>query len=84
LFGSAAGAVAAAFTTPLDVLKTRMMLAEKKVGLGEMGSRIWRESGPKAFMAGLGPRVMWISIGGAIFLGSYQWAYNKLSGEDEV
>lgn len=84
LFGSAAGAVAAGLTTPLDVLKTRMMLAERKVSMVHMTREIWRESGPKAFMAGLGPRVMWISIGGAIFLGSYQWAYNKLSGEREV
>lgn len=83
LFGSAAGAVAAGFTTPLDVLKTRMMLAKEKVSAVAMGRQILRESGPKAFLAGLGPRVMWISIGGAIFLGSYQWAYNRLSGEKE-
>ena len=41
--------------------------------------RIMRESGPKAFFAGMGPRVLWISAGGAVFLGSYQWAFNAMS-----
>ena len=75
-----AGAVAAGVTTPLDVIKTRMMLAREKVGAGEMVGRIMRESGGRAFFKGLGPRIGWISVGGAIFLGSYQWAVNVLGG----
>ncbi|KAF1930907.1 mitochondrial carrier [Didymella exigua CBS 183.55] len=84
VLGSAAGAVAAAFTTPLDVLKTRMMLAREKQPMFSMLSQILRESGPRAFFAGIGPRVGWISVGGAIFLGSYQWASNLLGGEGEA
>jgi len=80
-FGSIAGAVAAGLTTPLDVLKTRMMLAREKVAASEMLITILRHDGPKAFLAGLGPRVGWISVGGAIFLGSYQWASNMMGGE---
>jgi solute carrier family 25 S-adenosylmethionine transporter 26 len=76
------GAVAAGITTPLDVLKTRMMLASEKVRAGEMLSRILRESGPRALFAGLGPRIGWISVGGAIFLGSYQWAINLMGGAE--
>ncbi|TVY85038.1 putative mitochondrial carrier protein [Lachnellula suecica] len=79
LFGSAAGAVAAGFTTPLDVLKTRMMLAKEKTAMIPLLREILRDSGPRAFFAGIGPRVLWISIGGAIFLGSYQWASNTIS-----
>jgi hypothetical protein len=26
---------------------------------------------------------MWISIGGAVFLGSYQWVTNQLGGHEE-
>lgn len=77
-FGSLAGAVAAGITTPLDVLKTRMMLATERTAVVPMLKDILRTSGPRAFFAGIGPRVMWISAGGAIFLGSYQWAYNAL------
>jgi len=81
-FGSVAGAVAAGLTTPLDVLKTRLMLAREKVSALETLSRILRDSGPRAFFAGIGPRVLWISAGGAIFLGSYQWVINALGGLD--
>ena len=80
LFGSVAGAVAAGVTTPLDVLKTRLMLAREKVGARVMLGKILRENGAGAFFAGMGPRVLWISTGGAIFLGSYQWAYNQMAG----
>ena len=77
-FGSIAGAVAAALTTPLDVLKTRMMLAERKEGAWSMARSIAREGGLKIFVSGIGPRTTWISIGGAVFLGSYEWVYNQL------
>lgn len=77
-FGSVAGAAAAAFTTPLDVLKTRMMLATEREGAWSMLRQILKHSGPMAFFAGIGPRIVWISAGGAIFLGSYQWAFNAL------
>ncbi|KAI9703862.1 MAG: S-adenosylmethionine transporter [Candelina mexicana] len=77
-FGSVAGAVAAGLTTPLDVLKTRMMLAEEKQSMLPLFTQILKDSGPQAFFAGIGPRILWISAGGAIFLGSYQWAYNAL------
>jgi solute carrier family 25 S-adenosylmethionine transporter 26 len=79
LFGSAAGAIAAGFTTPLDVLKTRMMLAKEKTAVVPLLREILRVSGPRAFFAGIGPRVLWISAGGAIFLGSYQWASNTIN-----
>lgn len=86
VLGSASGAVAAAFTTPLDVLKTRMMLSKEKVAMGVLFRRILQESGPRAFFAGIGPRIGWISAGGAIFLGSYQWAHNRLEefGHDKL
>ncbi|KAH7130573.1 mitochondrial carrier domain-containing protein [Dendryphion nanum] len=84
LLGSVAGAVAAGVTTPLDVLKTRMMLAKERQPALTMLNTILRESGPRAFFAGIGPRVGWISVGGAIFLGSYQWASNVLGGIEEL
>jgi solute carrier family 25 S-adenosylmethionine transporter 26 len=37
-------------------------------------SRIAREEGPKTLFRGIVPRVTWISIGGAIFLGVYERA----------
>jgi solute carrier family 25 S-adenosylmethionine transporter 26 len=78
LYGSAAGAVAAVATTPLDVLKTRLMLAPERVGALKMLRTVLRESGPRGLFAGVVPRTMWISIGGAVFLGSYQWSWNAM------
>ena len=79
IFGMVAGAVAAGATTPLDVLKTRMMLATGKVSLNEVARGVLNDGGVLGLFAGLGPRVGWISVGGAVFLGSYQWAWNQLS-----
>lgn len=79
LYGSVAGGVAAAVTTPLDVLKTRVMLSETRVSVFHVFSQIIRNEGVRPFFAGLAPRVTWISIGGAIFLGSYQSVVNFMS-----
>ena len=78
LYGSIAGGVAAGVTTPLDVLKTRVMLSARRESMVRIVRTILRENGIRPFFAGIGPRVTWISIGGAIFLGSYQWAVNAL------
>jgi solute carrier family 25 S-adenosylmethionine transporter 26 len=78
LYGSMAGAIGAGLTTPLDVLKTRLMLSRERVGALVMLKQILRDSGPKALFAGIVPRVGWISVGGAVFLGSYQWAHNAM------
>ena len=86
VFGSMAGAVAAGVTTPLDVLKTRIMLQRREHGEVRLGGsnvlrvlrQVQQEAGVKGFFRGFGPRVAWISVGGAIFLGTYQWAWNTL------
>ncbi|KAF2483126.1 mitochondrial carrier domain-containing protein [Neohortaea acidophila] len=80
LFGSISGGIAAGLTTPLDVLKTRLMLAKERESVVAVTRRIWRDEGGRVFFSGIGPRTMWISIGGAVFLGSYQWASNMLGG----
>ncbi|KAJ5638372.1 S-adenosylmethionine mitochondrial carrier protein [Penicillium lividum] len=88
MFGSVAGAIAAGLTTPLDVIKTRVMLTRREDG-GNAPVRVKdiirgiAQEGPGAFWRGIGPRVAWIGIGGAVFLGSYQWASNTLEGRRE-
>lgn len=74
--GSVAGGVSAAVTTPLDVVKTRLMTQAAGVvkykGIVHGLRTIAREEGPKALMSGVAPRVLWISIGGAVFFGAYE------------
>ncbi|KAI2611387.1 mitochondrial carrier [Hypoxylon fragiforme] len=80
LYGSVSGAVAAGITTPLDVLKTRVMLSKEREKVFTVLTDLLKNHGVRPFFAGIGPRIMWISAGGAIFLGSYQWAVNALEG----
>ncbi|CCE62043.1 hypothetical protein TPHA_0B03710 [Tetrapisispora phaffii CBS 4417] len=70
--GSIAGGIAAATTTPLDVLKTRIMLSDKSMGTIKLVQNLYHEEGMKVFFKGVGPRSMWISAGGAVFLGVYE------------
>jgi len=70
VLGAVAGATTAVATTPLDVIKTRFMLAgaeTKYTSVANAFSTIFKEEGMKGLFAGVGPRVMWISIGGMIF-----------------
>lgn len=76
--GSIAGGFAAAVTTPLDLLKTRLMLSEQRVGALHLARTILKEEGFRVFLSGIGPRTMWISAGGAIFLGVYETVSSAL------
>ena len=96
--GALSGGIAAALTTPLDVAKTRIMLADRDSV--ESGGKllivlrnVYIAQGVKGYLhtkrkqcnvflnvtpiflyrlfAGIVPRVLWISIGGAVFLGVY-------------
>ncbi|KAF3333461.1 mitochondrial carrier protein [Carex littledalei] len=70
VIGAFAGAVTGAITTPLDVLKTRLMVQGNQYnGIINCAQTILREEGPAAFLKGIGPRVLWIGIGGSIFFG---------------
>ncbi|EDV25832.1 uncharacterized protein TRIADDRAFT_23540, partial [Trichoplax adhaerens] len=83
--GSLAGGLAAALTTPLDVLKTRVMLAERKSADASGNTflvlrNIWEKQKFRGLFSGLVPRVTWISLGGGIYFGVYEWckiSFNK-------
>jgi solute carrier family 25 S-adenosylmethionine transporter 26 len=75
--GSASGGFAAAITTPLDVVKTRLMLGVDRDGkvYTTAVDVVWRTlqtEGAATFLSGIQPRVMWISIGGFVFFGAYE------------
>jgi len=82
--GSMSGAIAAAITTPLDVAKTRIMLSRGQAQLGDYDKtattlrRIYFEEGFTALFKGVVPRVIWLSMGGAVFLGVYEAAKSTL------
>ncbi|XP_008103613.1 mitochondrial S-adenosylmethionine carrier protein isoform X2 [Anolis carolinensis] len=74
--GAFAGGFAAAVTTPLDVAKTRIMLAKtgSRTASGNVLSAlhgVWKAEGISGLFAGIVPRISAISLGGFIFLGMY-------------
>ena len=44
----------------------------------ERARMIYAEEGLKTLFAGVVPRTLWISAGGAVFLGVYEWAVHGL------
>jgi len=77
--GAGAGGIAAAATTPLDVIKTRLMLGNDAAGVAYTGmvdtaTRIYTTEGAKTLFSGIGPRVFWITTGGFVFFGAYEKA----------
>tara|TARA_B110001452_G_C15170329_1_gene406779 strand:- start:132 stop:1025 length:894 start_codon:yes stop_codon:yes gene_type:complete len=83
--GSIAGAIASAVTTPLDVIKTRLMLGnpshisgEAYVGTIQTAKLMVAEEGAMALFKGIGPRVGWITAGGYVFFGAYEKAQEVL------
>ena len=76
LAGALSGGVAAAVTTPIDVAKTRIMLSsESGISIASVLVGILQREGVLALFSGMGPRVVGISLGGAIFLGIYDQAF---------
>lgn len=83
--GAVAGGIAAGLTTPLDVIKTRIMLAEagtKNTSIPKLVRSIYKERGVKGLFAGFVPRVLWITLGGAIFFGFYDLTTRFLRKDD--
>ncbi|KAK3230226.1 hypothetical protein Dsin_002107 [Dipteronia sinensis] len=72
IIGAFAGGITGAITTPLDVIKTRLMVQGSSThykGICDCVKTIAREEGIHTLFKGMGPRVLWIGIGGSIFFG---------------
>lgn len=71
LSGGASSSIAAALTTPLDVVKTRTMLATAPGPLAAEMARIAREEGVHALFRGGLFRCAWSALGAGIYLAAY-------------
>nr|XP_004225486.1 S-adenosylmethionine mitochondrial carrier protein-like [Ciona intestinalis] len=83
--GFFSGGIAAAVTTPLDVAKTRIILAQTNDSAAAGNilpvlREVWSTGGARALFAGVLPRVVWISVGGFVFLGMYDTTKSLLNG----
>lgn len=75
--GAIAGGISATATTPFDVIKTRIMLSHRnekisKLKISYILKDIYKDKGLQGLFAGVGPRVIWITLGGFIFFGIYE------------
>ena len=74
-------------TTPLDVLKTRLMTqgaSGRYANVFDAAAQIARTEGVSAFMAGWQPRLIWISIGGFVFFPVLEAAKKLYAPQDAV
>lgn len=73
LIGGTAGALAAAGTTPFDVVKTRMMCsASQRPTVFSAARDVYRTSGAKGYFVGIGPRSLSNGINSAVFFCFYE------------
>ena len=56
--GACAGGIGTICTTPMDVIKTRMMTTKQFMSVPEAAIRIFREEGARTFLVGVYPRLM--------------------------
>lgn len=85
--GAGAGAVAAVFTNPMDVVKTRLQIGPSldnkfgAPGFKRVVKQIVEQEGKRGFMKGVGPRVALHTPAAAISWTTYEFVKNLISGE---
>jgi Mitochondrial carrier protein len=79
LCGSVAGGLGSFATTPMDVVKTRMMTGTQYASVADAALRIAREEGLLTFFVGAGPRLMHKIPANGLFFLTYE-AFRTLLG----
>jgi solute carrier family 25 (mitochondrial S-adenosylmethionine transporter), member 26 len=82
LCGSIAGGLGSFVTTPMDVVKTRMMTGSQFSSVGEAFYRILKEEGILNFFTGVGPRLMHKIPANGLFFLCYEAFKTFLQVED--
>jgi solute carrier family 25 S-adenosylmethionine transporter 26 len=85
LCGAKAGGIAAVLTTPIDVIKTRIMTNDMTINhIVPLIKNIYINEGPSALFKGVSVRFIYISIGGMIFFGSNEFMKKQLGFNKNV
>ncbi|CAF3146131.1 unnamed protein product [Rotaria sp. Silwood2] len=89
LCGSLAGGLAASITTPLDVAKTRIILAhhshpDASSHFLRIIINILKTEGFPALYSGVVPRTTWISIGGFVYFGVFEFVTSSFFCSENI
>lgn len=80
--GAFAGAVAAACTVPLDLVKTRQQCG-MAMSIPRILGEVLAEAGPLGLLAGLGPRAMHVSMMSAVFFTLFEYGKQYMKPDRE-
>lgn len=74
LVGAVSGGLTAVGTTPIDVMKTRMMIAPQGLSpsMSSIAITIFQQEGPLALFKGAVPRFFWVAPLGAINFAGFE------------
>mmetsp|Transcript_5793 Transcript_5793/g.13455 ORF Transcript_5793/g.13455 Transcript_5793/m.13455 type:complete len:364 (-) Transcript_5793:2284-3375(-) len=82
LVGASVGMLAAGITTPLDVVKSRMMVgASAGQSVPQVVKQILKEGGVKGLFSGAPQRVGYLGLSNAIFFIMYEFVRGLMAGE---
>jgi len=85
VIGGGAGAIAAAVTTPFDVVKTRMMCAAAETpSIRRSVAQVMQTSGVRGFFSGVGPRAISSAINSAFFFMFFEAIRSHLEQRDRT
>ncbi|MEW5310044.1 MAG: hypothetical protein WDW38_001876 [Sanguina aurantia] len=83
VMGAFSGALAAAATTPLDVIKTNMMCAAaSRPTMGAVAAKVYASGGAAGFMRGVGARSLSNGINSAVFFVFFEAIRNHIKAQD--
>lgn len=86
LFNTQVGGIAGILTTPIDVIKTRMMTQDKIVYKNSISCMraLIKEEGCGVLCRGMGFRAVWLTLSGLLFFGSLETAKLALTSNRQA
>lgn len=76
--GLLSGSISGFITTPLDFIKTRIVLCDNQMSILYCVKTVVKNEGLLSFFKGAVPRTLWIGLGGSFFFGYYEYVFSLM------
>lgn len=73
LNGIIAGTSATVVTQPLEVVRTRIVVADRRSGIADAVRSVYRAEGARGFFRGMTSRVLWLAPSAALTIGAFDY-----------